>query len=133
MNDYAAALGISNLVSFKKRLQMRLDVAKFYDKELSTVSGIKLFKYSKQIKSSYWLYGFHVEKRDKFINHMKRNGISTSVVHQRIDKYKIFGGVRNDLTNQCKFDQTQIHIPIHEMVDLVVAKKIVDIVKQGWI
>lgn len=133
MNDYAAALGISNLVSFKKRLQQRLDVAKFYDEELSSVSGIKLFKYSKQIKSSYWLYGFHVENRDEFINHMKKNGVATSVVHQRIDKYKIFGGIRHDLINQLKFDESQIHIPIHEMVDLDVAKKIVDNIKQGWI
>lgn len=132
MNDYAAALGIANLLSFKKRLQQRLDVAKLYDEELSSVPGIKLFNYSKQIKSSYWLYGFHVDKRDEFIKHMKKNGIATSVVHQRIDKYKIFGGIRHDLGNQFKFDQSQIHIPIHELVDLDVAKKIVNIIKQGW-
>ena len=133
LNDYSAALGLANLEGFKKRLKNRQEIAKFYIKELSEFNGISLFNYHEDRKSAYWLFGFHVEKREQFILALKSKGITASVIHQGIDKYNIFGGVNKRLFNQRKFDKTQIHIPIHDAVGIEEASYIIEQIKLGWI
>ncbi len=132
LNNYGAALGIANLRDFFKRLSKRIEIANLYTSELSKVSGIKLLNYQKDRQSAYWLYCFHVENRERFIRALKVNGVNASVVHQRIDRNKIFGGLNLDLENQEKFDRTQIHIPIHDDIDIKKAERIVSVIKMGW-
>jgi perosamine synthetase len=132
LNDYAAALGLTNTCGFFERLTQRRKVAALYTEQLANVPGIKLFSYDTDRESSFWLYGFHVESRDEFITKMKERGITTSVVHQRIDRNSIFGGLKNDLVNQARFDATQIHIPIHDDIDEKKAWHIINAIKEGW-
>ena len=132
LNDYAAALGLANLVTFNDRLEKRFDIGKFYNKNLINIDGITLFENKTDRQSAYWLFGFHVEKRVSFIKHLQENGITTSVIHLGIDHNSIFGGKDYQLVHQRKFDDTQIHIPIHDAIDLEKAQYIVDIIKKGW-
>lgn len=132
MNNYAAALGIANANNFEKRLANRLEVAKYYRSQLTNLGGITLFEYQEDRTSAYWLFGLHVEKRINFIRLLKENGIAASVVHQRIDRNEIFGGIKRDLTDQKRFDDTQIHIPIHDTVTLEKANYITEIIRKGW-
>jgi perosamine synthetase len=132
MNNYAAALGLANLNGFKERLQKRMAVANYYRNELKKISGIKLFDYKSDRQSAYWLFGFHVEKRLDFVRALKEKGIAASVVHQRIDRNAVFGGIRKDLTQQALFDETQVHIPIHDEIDFEKAAYIVETIKTGW-
>lgn len=132
LNDYAAALGLTNLDGFSERLAKRKKIAALYDKELAGVKGINLFRYKTDRESAYWLYGFHVEQREKFILALKDKGITASVIHQRIDRNTVFGGLRNDLPQQEKFDASQIHIPIHDAVSEEKAHYIIDTIKAGW-
>ena len=133
MNDYAAALGLSNIINFKQRLKHRHQLAEFYTSNLSKIDGISLFDYKNDRKSAYWLFGFHVKKREQFISALKSKGIMTSVIHQGIDKYSVFGGKKIELVNQRKFDETQIHIPIHDSITFEQANYIVEQIKSGWI
>lgn len=132
LNDFAAALGLSNLVSFNERLEHRLKVANFYYQNLQNIDGISLFENKADRQSAYWLFGFHVVKREAFIRRLLANGIVASVIHLGIDHNSIFGGKDYDLVNQRKFDDTQIHIPIHDAIDLEKAQYIVEIIKKGW-
>ena len=133
MNDYSAALGLANFTNFKKRLNHRIKLANIYRQELSKIDGISLFNYKPDRQSSYWLFGFHVQNRDNFISTLKSKGIMSSVIHQGIDKYKIFGGIDMELKNQREFDKTQIHIPIHDAVTVEQAYYITETIKKGWI
>ena len=63
---------------------------------------------------------------------MKENNITASVIHQRIDRNTVFGGMNKNLINQEKFDSSQIHIPMHDAITLQQANYIVSIIKQGW-
>lgn len=132
MSNYAAALGKANLTSFPERLQKRLSVATYYTKQLSGVGGINLFKYEPDRQSAYWLFGFHVENRLNFVKALKDRNVMASVVHQRIDRNDVFGGLRADLAGQTQFDKTQINIPIHDGIDLEKAEYIVSAIKLGW-
>lgn len=132
MNDYAAALGLANLLNFKTRMKKRRGIANLYRKELSKISGITLFNYKDDRESSYWLFGFNVSKRNDFIEALKGRGVPTSVVHQRIDHNSIFGGKTKKLYNQEKFDRTQINIPLHDGLSDKDVKLIISSIKKGW-
>ena len=116
LNDYNAALGLSNLIGFEQRVQNRRYIAAKYFSEFENIDGIKLFLYDRNRSSSYWLFGMHVENRTSFIQALKDKNIATSVIHQRIDRNSIFGELRKDLEQQVKFDLTQIHIPDRKSV-----------------
>lgn len=132
LNDYGAALGLANLANFKRRLKKRRKIASYYQKELTEAPGIKLFRYLPNRQSSFWLFGMHVDKRLDFIKAMKDRNIQTSVVHQRIDRNKVFGGITKGLVDQERFDETQIHIPIHDTLTDEDAYYIVRAIKKGW-
>ena len=132
LNDYAAALGLANLEGFKERLKQRRKYAQTYTDALSKIPGITLFTRRPDRESAYWLFGFHVKRRKDFIRAMKDRGITASVVHQRIDKNLLFGGVNPELVNQTKFDRTQIHIPLHDGLTEKNVNYIIDSIKQGW-
>ncbi|MFC5269342.1 DegT/DnrJ/EryC1/StrS family aminotransferase [Adhaeribacter terreus] len=132
LNDYAAALGLANLEGFKDRLMYRQKLVDRYRDGLAEVSGITLFKKSEDRESANWLFGFHVEKREDFILALKAQGITASVVHDGIDHNSLFGGTRKDLVNQLKFNETQIHIPIHDAMKGDDVDYILNVVKKGW-
>ena len=132
LNDYSAALGIANLEGFKARQARLSHIAKSYNEHLSNTPGLKLWDRPTDRVSANWLYGMHVERRDDFVRAMKSRNITASVVHQRIDRNKIFGGLNEDLVNQEKFDATQIHIPIHNAVSDDDINHIVLSIKKGW-
>ncbi|OFX56512.1 MAG: hypothetical protein A2046_14215 [Bacteroidetes bacterium GWA2_30_7] len=132
LNNYAATLGLANLKDYHFRLNKRIEIAKYYQNELSKINSIKLFKYKSDRQSAFWLFGFHVEKRNDFIRALKEKKITASVIHQRIDRNDVFGGKNNYLINQEKFDETQIHIPIHDSIDKEKAEYIVDTIRMGW-
>jgi perosamine synthetase len=132
MNNYAAALGIANLKDFELRLKKRTQIANLYRTQLHEQSGIRLFNYFADRQSAYWLFGFHVEKRSDFIRKLKSAGIVASVVHQRIDRNSVFGGLTKGLSAQEAFDESQIHIPIHDAISIENAEHIINTIKQGW-
>jgi len=132
MNNYAAALGLSNLNGFELRLKKRIQIANQYRSALHQQDGIRLFNYFTDRQSAYWLFGFHVEKRKDFIRKLKSAGIAASVVHQRIDRNSVFGGLTKNLSGQEAFDETQIHIPIHDALSMENAEHIINTIKQGW-
>lgn len=132
MNDYSAALGLANMNGFFERLSKRQLFADIYSSELSGVPGINLFRYKSDRQSAYWLFGMHVQNRESFIKSLKHKGVVASVVHQRIDRNAVFGALRDDLPNQALFDQTQIHIPLHDALTDENIGYIIKSIKQGW-
>lgn len=132
LNDYGATLGLANLETFTERLSKLRSLAAFYRSALAQVPGIQLWDYPEDRQSAWWLFGFHVENREGFIKTLAEKGITASVVHQRIDRNSIFGGVDESLVNQKRFDETQIHIPLHAGVDEEKAAYIVESIKKGW-
>lgn len=131
LNNYACALGLANLQGYNERLQKRIKIAEFYKSELKNLKELQLFKEEPDCRSAYWLFGFHTNNRIDMIRKLKEKNVPSSVVHQRIDKYSIFGGADLSLKNQTKFDDTQLHIPIHDAIDMEKAEYIVDVIKRS--
>jgi perosamine synthetase len=132
MNDVAAAIGLGNLSDFPERLKRRRSIAEFYINNLRDVKGITLQEIKDDREHAYWLFTIHVEKRQDFIDKMTSRGIPVSVVHTRIDKHEIFGGIRKKLVGQEKFNMTNVCIPMHEALTDEDIEKVVKNIKSGW-
>jgi perosamine synthetase len=132
MNDLAAAIGLGNLEDFPARLSRRQTIAREYRRELQGVAGIRLLECNPDRVSASWLFTMLVEDREGFIRKLRDSFIPVSVVHLRIDRYSVFGGVRGDLSNQTTFDSHQASIPVHEALTETVVERIVRTIHQGW-
>lgn len=132
LNDYSASLGLANLSNISERLLWLRKTAAFYRDQLRNVPGIRLWDCPNDRESAWWLFGMHVEERNKFIEAMGAQGITASVVHQGIDHNSIFGGLDESLVMQRKFDKSQIHIPLHSGINEEEINYITDSIKKGW-
>lgn len=118
LNDYAAAMGLANLDGLNDRINKRAGIVKAFDEAVSSNTKLTPFLRSdEKCESAHWLYGIHTESRDEFITFMKDREIPTSVVHQGIDRFGIFKDFQRELPVQRKFDETQIHLPLHDSLN----------------
>lgn len=132
LSDYAAALGLANLDGFSERMTARRARVQQYRDGLRQVPGLTHFVHQPDRESAYWLFGFHVENRLDFIRALRARGIASSVVHDGIDRNALFGGKRPELTQQRRFDDTQIHVPLHDALTAEQVAYVVAVIKQGW-
>jgi perosamine synthetase len=132
MNDIAAAIGLGNLVSFDNVLARHREIAASYRAGLARVAGLTLMEAVPDRQGSYWFYTVLVERREDFVRALKARGIPASVVHRRIDRNAVFGGIRRDLPNQAHFDENQISLPIHSACTDEDIAGVVAAVRAGW-
>lgn len=132
MNDLSSAIGIGNLAEFPANLKRRLEIAARYRDELKDASGIELLDYKNDRVCAYWLFTMLVEKRENFIRALQGKGVPASVVHLRIDKNSIFGGITPDLPNQERFNERQVSIPVHNGLTDDDVNLVVNAIKRGW-
>jgi perosamine synthetase len=132
LNDLAAAIGIGNLEDIPFILARRAEIAAKYLSELKNVPGLTFLKYQNDRQSAYWLFTILVDQRENFIRELQNKNIPASVVHLRIDKNDIFGGITPGLTNQEEFDKKQVSIPVHQALTDEDVDLIIKTIKHGW-
>lgn len=132
LNDLGAAVGLGNIETFPTRLARRREIDARYRSELARVPGAKLLRADPDRVSACWLFTFRVEGRNQLVSKLAEVGIPSSVVHQRIDRNDVFGGVRTDLPGQAAFDADQLALPLHEGLSDEDTALIVDTVRKGW-
>jgi len=132
MNDLAASVGIKLLDDIDKVLARRQAIADRYLLELDNVPGITLFERKGDRKHANWLFSMHVERRLAFIQAMRGRDVDVSVVHQRIDRHPVFGGLRKDLPVMGKFNQSHICLPLHMGLSDEDVDTVIWAVKAGW-
>ncbi len=132
MNDLAAALGLGNLEDFPAQLARRRGIAARYRRELADVPGLTLLESREDRRSADWLFTILVDRREAFVEHLARHGVPASVVHLRIDRNGVFGGLRGDLPGQAQFDCRQVSLPIHPGLTDEDLDQVCAAVRQGW-
>jgi perosamine synthetase len=132
MNDVAAAIGLGNLEDWDIIFSRRLSIAETYLEKFKQVSGVTHFERKDDRKSAFWLFSFHVERRDDFCRALTSRGIPVSVVHLRIDRNDLCGGQRNDLPELARFTETHISLPLHPMLSDEDVATIIAAVLAGW-
>jgi dTDP-4-amino-4,6-dideoxygalactose transaminase len=132
MNDISAAIALGNLGHLSEMLAHRRRIAAAYRQALNDVPGIKLLEANSDRESAYWLFTLLVERREDFLRMLQSHGIYASVVHLRIDRNDLYGGVRQDLPNLDRFTERHVSLPIHEGLSDDDVRYIVETIRRGW-
>lgn len=132
LNDFAAALGMANLHDLPSTLWRHRHIASIYSENLRNIPGLKLLSNKSDRESSFWIFTILVERREDFIRKLASHGIPSSVVHLRIDRNSVFGGIRRELVHQQKFNEMQVSLPVHSALTDEEIDHIVYTVKHGW-
>lgn len=132
LNDLGAAVGLGNLLDISGNLTRHREIAAIYESELRNLAGLTLLNYPADRESSRWVFTMLVERREDFVRALNGREVPVSVVHQRIDRNYILGGLRQDLTNQHYFDEHQIALPIHVALTDDDIVRIVSAIRAGW-
>jgi len=131
MNDLAAAVGVGNLEGLDHRLARRQAIGACYRRQLAQTPGIELLRLATDRTHAYWLFTLLVERREEFIRKLAESGIPASVVHLRIDRHSVFGGMR-ELPGQQQFDARQVALPIHDGLTDDDIARVVEAIRAGW-
>jgi perosamine synthetase len=132
LNDLAAAVGSGNMPDVPRNLTRHRRIAEAYKDGLKNVPGLTLLQYPADRESAWWIFTVLVERREEFIRALKNKGVPASVVHQRIDRNSVLGGLREDLVHQRFFDERQVALPIHAALTEEDVQAVVKAVRAGW-
>ena len=132
MNDYSASLGLANLKLMKTLLKHHENIGKYYSKSLKNIKGLKLLKFKKDRKHTYWFYQILVSNRRRFIKKVRALKIPCSLVNFRIDKHDIFRNYKLNLPGQEKFELEKISLPVNIKINKKIIDKLSKELRKGW-
>jgi len=132
MNDIAATLGIENFKHLDEIVGKHQDNAQYYDEELSDVTDVQLLERKPNHKSSFWIYSLLVDRKDDFMEHMKKHDIMVSQVHERNDIHSCVKEFQRNLPTLDRIAPRLIAIPVGWWVTKKEREYIVQTIKKGW-
>lgn len=132
MNDVCATVGIKNMELAQENINLAINNAAYYEKELFDFDGIEITQTSNDRQSSYWLFSMLVDRRSEFTHMMGRKGIAVSRVHERNDKHTCFSKSKKDLPGLESIMDKMICIPVGWWVTPEDRQYIVECIRSGW-
>ena len=112
MNDVTAAIGLEQLKYVAETIEKHRVNAARYDEAFRGLDTVRPLKYKNDRRSVYWLYTMRVKDSQKFMEHMKKAGITVSQVHARNDMHSMFRDFRAELPGVDEFTSEQVSIPV---------------------
>ena len=112
MNDVTAAIGLEQLKYVAETIERHRANAARYDEFFRGLETVRPLRYKDDRRSVYWLYTMRVKDRRKFMEHMKKAGITVSQIHVRNDTYTMFRDFRAELSRVDEFTSEQVSIPV---------------------
>lgn len=108
-NDINASIALSNIEGAVSHVMLHQFFARYYTDNIHNPK-IRVIPYCQG--SSYWLYTLHTDQRKELIEHLTKNGIASSLVHNRNDNYTVMKDFKdNNLPGVEEFQRTHLCIP----------------------
>ncbi len=112
MNDVTAVIGLEQLKYVSKTIEKHRSNAVQYDEAFKDLKTVKPLKYKDDRTSVHWLYTIRVKNFRRFMEYMKKAGITTSQVHARNDIHTAFKDFKTELPGVEEFASQQVSIPV---------------------
>ena len=92
MNDIMAAIGLAQFKKLPKVLKVKDKLRAKYNQALKGISWLETPKDQPYTKSGWWLYVARIKNgwRDKFMEYMAENGVTTSVHFPPVYQHSYF-------------------------------------------
>lgn len=112
MNDMTAVIGLEQLKYVSKNIEKYQAHAARYNEAFKNLKAVRPLRYKDERTSVNWLYTVRVKNRPKFMEHMKKAGVTVSQIHARNDSHAMFKDFRTDLPGIDEFTSGQVSIPV---------------------
>jgi perosamine synthetase len=112
MNDVTAVIGLEQLKYVGKTIEKYRANAARYDEAFKDLKAVRPLRYKNDRTSVFWLYTIRVKNRQRFMEYMKKAGVTVSQVHARNDSHTMFKDFRTDLPGIDEFTAEQVSIPV---------------------
>ncbi len=134
MNNLSANIANSQMSKISEKIKISSSNGIYYDKNLKNIDNLKLYNYSNNSSSSFWVYTIFVHRPRDLILRLKKKGVQASQLHFRNDRYSVFKSNRNKkkLKNIDVFSKTSVSIPCGWWVNKKQIDYIIWAIKKGW-
>ena len=118
MNDIIAAIALVQLKKLRKNNARREEITKIYNENFQKLNWIETPVEKDYVESSHHNYVIKVAKRDKFIEFLSDNGISTSVHYMPLHLQPVFKNMKADVPVAEKVWKRIVTLPLYpDMTD----------------
>ena len=127
MTDFQAALGLNQILDYKKNLLIRHILVKRYLLNLSKIKNIKCMPYSKNC--SYFIFQIFCKNRDKILKELKKLKIGVSVHYSNALPLMSYYKSKYNLNpkrykNSIKYGHENISLPVYPKLKIREVDKI---------
>jgi dTDP-4-amino-4,6-dideoxygalactose transaminase len=132
MNDINATIGLHNMQDIDLVIEKHISNALYYHNNINDERVEKL-NWPLDCDPSFWLYTILVDRKDSFMDHMKKHNIVVSRVHERNDKHSCVKQFRTHLPALDDICEHMVCIPVGWWVSEADRKYIVDVIHdEDW-
>jgi perosamine synthetase len=133
MTDIAAAMGLAALEEFDWILSHRQTLLRAYESKLAGISGISFIGTGyKDRTHAAWMCTVLAENRLELMRNLHEQGIESSQVHYRNDRYTVFGGRQNGYPNMDAIEEKYLVLPLHTRMGLDDVERVCSVIRSGW-
>lgn len=131
MNNVSATIGLKQLDYIDRIVERHVENGRYYDSELSNMTGVDFAVCDASAQSSYWLYTLLTDNSADLESALVSAGISASKLHRPNNLHSIFKSSHVILPGLSQFYKRLLHIPCGWWVDDAMRERIVSIIKKG--
>lgn len=133
MNDIAASMGIAALEEWDETWKHRRALFDAYKTGFKNFTDVNFIGKDESDRThAAWLCTITAENRSGLHRKLAENGIESSQVHYRNDRYSIFRDSRGRFPNMDAVDDKYLVLPLHMLMSTEDVERIVSVVKEGW-
>ena len=132
MNNVAATIGLTQLKTIRERvINLHIQNGKFFDDEISKISGLSVATFDEFSEPSYWLYTILSDDSEHVERLLASIQVSASKLHRPNHLHSIFKPFTNGLPQLDNYYKRMIHIPCGWWVTPEIREQIVETLKKG--
>ncbi len=133
MNDVSAAMGIAGIKAIDGFLKHRRSLLNTYIQKLESNASVRIIDAEgSKVEHAAWLFTIRVEDRTKLQSVLLAQGIESSQVHYRNDRYSIFDGRNSDLPNMDSIEDEYLVLPLHTKMTESDVIRVCEVINGGW-
>jgi dTDP-4-amino-4,6-dideoxygalactose transaminase len=133
MNDVSAAMGIAGLRAIDGYLKHRRNLLNTYVQNLKSNELVRIIDAEgPDIEHAAWMFTIRVNNRTILQSTLLAQGIESSQVHYRNDRYSIFDGRKSDLPNMDSIEDEYLVLPLHTKMTQSDVERVCSVINGGW-
>ena len=131
MNNVTAAIGLAQLTVVDQRLSAHKENGRYFDANISSISGLSVPYFDDCADPSYWLYTIFSDDADNIQKCLSEIGVYASKLHRPNHLHSLFRPYVDSLPQLDVYYEKMIHIPCGWWVSEELRVKMVEALQRG--